>query len=55
MEGLEKNELEESFKTFKKAERLIGISGFMKATTYNNMACYYKRANKLRTALKYLQ
>ena len=25
-----------------------------KATTYNNMACFYRRTGKLRTALSYL-
>jgi hypothetical protein len=25
-----------------------------KAATYNNMACYFRKINKLRTALKWL-
>ena len=38
-----------------KAERLGQNSLELKAITYNNMACYYRRIGKLQTALNYLQ
>ena len=39
----------------KKAEVLGQNSIELKAITYNNMACYYRRIGKLQTALTYLQ
>lgn len=27
----------------------------LRAVTYNNLACYYRRSGKLRSALQYLQ
>ena len=39
----------------KKAEALSEPYEFLRAVTYNNLACYYRRQNKLRTALKYLE
>lgn len=39
----------------KKAEVLGQNSLELRAITYNNMACYYRRIGKLRTALNYLQ
>ena len=39
----------------KKAEALALHSHYHKAVTYNNMACYYRRINKFRLALTYLQ
>ena len=39
----------------KKAESLALSSNYHKAVTFNNMACYYRRVNKYRLALTYLQ
>lgn len=38
----------------KKAELVARNSLALKSTTYNNMACYYRRTGKVRTALSYL-
>ena len=43
-----------SLEFLKKAEKLCHNSLKLKATTYNNLACYYRRMGKLRTALNYL-
>ena len=37
------------------AEALSEPYEFLRAVTYNNLACYYRRQGKLRTALKYLE
>ena len=37
-----------------KAELVARNSLALKSTTYNNMACYYRRTGKVRTALSYL-
>ena len=39
----------------RKAEILAGPEDLVAAVTYNNLACYYRRKGKLRTALSYLQ
>lgn len=38
----------------RKAELVARNSLALKSTTYNNMACYYRRTGKVRTALSYL-
>jgi tetratricopeptide (TPR) repeat protein len=38
----------------RKAELVARDSLVLKATTYNNLACYYRRTGKVRTALSYL-
>ena len=42
------------FEFLKKAKVLCENSINFKAVTYNNMACYYRRTGKIRTALDYL-
>lgn len=39
----------------KKAETYALNSNYHRAVTFNNMACYYRRVNKYRLALTYLQ
>lgn len=43
------------FEFLKKASVLCENSFNFKAVTYNNMACYYRRTGKIRTALDYLK
>jgi len=38
----------------RKAELVCRNSLVLKSTTFNNMACYYRRTGKIRTALSYL-
>lgn len=51
---LQKNSFDATLEFLKKAERLSQSSHRLKATTFNNMACYYRRIGKIRTALNYL-
>ncbi len=51
---LQKEKFELSLDLLRKAEILCQSSLRLKATTYNNMACFYRRTGKLRTALNYL-
>ncbi|EAR85352.3 ubiquitin carboxyl-terminal hydrolase family protein (macronuclear) [Tetrahymena thermophila SB210] len=51
---LEMEQFDKSLEQLRKAEMLQMNSQKMKAVTFNNMACYYRRTNKLRTALNYL-
>ena len=46
---------EASLEFLKKAEILSQSSKYYQALTFNNMACYYRRVGKLKSALKYLQ
>ena len=48
----ERNDLTLDF--LRKAEKLSTNSLKYKATTYNNLACFYRRTGKIRTALNYL-
>jgi tetratricopeptide (TPR) repeat protein len=48
----ERNEITLEF--LRKAERLQVSSLRYRATTYNNLACFYRRTGKVRTALNYL-
>ena len=55
LKHLQMEEYEEAKKLLQKAEMLTGPDDLISAVTYNNIACYYRRKNKLRTALKYLE
>jgi len=48
---LQKEKYDASLDFLKKAEILCQNSLNYKAITYNNMACYYRKTDKLRTAL----
>lgn len=52
---LQKEKFEASLDFLKKAEILSQSSFHYKAVTFNNLACYYRRTNKLRIAENYLQ
>ena len=51
---LQKENFEVSIDCLRKAELVCQNSLQFKSTTYNNLACYYRRIGKLRTALSYL-
>lgn len=51
---LQKEKYDISLEFLRKAEMLSYNSLKYKATTYNNLACFYRRTGKLRTALSYL-
>jgi tetratricopeptide (TPR) repeat protein len=55
MQFLDKDKYEPALEFLKKAELLGQNSLDLKAITYNNYACYYKKVGKIRIALKYLQ
>lgn len=52
---LTKGKLEACFEFLKKATVLCENSAAFKAVTFNNLACYYRRTGKIRTALDYLK
>ena len=54
MMHLQKEKLELTLDYLRKAELVARDSLALRATTYNNLACYYRRTGKLRTALSYL-
>lgn len=54
MAHLHKENFEQTLDYLRKAELVAGSSNNLKATTYNNLACYYRRTGKARTALSYL-
>lgn len=54
MVNLHKENFEQTLDALRKAELVAGKSLSLKATTYNNLACYYRRIGKVRTALSYL-
>ncbi len=54
MELLQKEQFDKTLDYLRKAELLTKNSIVFKATTYNNLACYYRRTGKVRTALSYL-
>jgi thiamine kinase-like enzyme len=54
MRCLEKEQFDECLDALRKAESLHHNSDKMRAVSFNNLACYYRRRNKLRTALNYL-
>ena len=51
---LQKEKFELTLDYLRKAELVARDSIVLKATTYNNLACYYRRTGKIRTALSYL-
>jgi tetratricopeptide (TPR) repeat protein len=51
---LQKEKFELTLDYLRKAELVARDSLELKATTYNNLACYYRRTGKIRTALSYL-
>ena len=51
---LQQEKFELSLEHLKKAELVARNSSQFKSTTYNNLACYYRRTGKIRTALAYL-
>jgi tetratricopeptide (TPR) repeat protein len=51
---LQKEKYEVSLDLLKKAELVAQNIQEYQATTYNNLACYYRRTGKHRTALAYL-
>merc|ERR1719269_325041 len=52
---LQRGDLRTTYELLKRAETLSEGAPLEKALTYNNLACYYRRAGKLRTALTYLE
>lgn len=54
MVHLQKENLELTLDYLRKAEIVAQDSLALKATTLNNLGCYYRRTGKLRTALSYL-
>jgi len=52
---LQKEKFDATLDFLKKAEILSQNSFELRAVTYNNMACYYRRIGKLRIALRYLE
>lgn len=51
---LQKENLQLCLDYLRKAELIARNSLQLKAATYNNLACYYRRTGKIRTALTYL-
>ena len=51
---LQKERFEQSLDQLRKAELVSRNSLQYRSTTYNNLACYYRRTGKIRTALTYL-
>lgn len=54
MFNLQREEFDICIDYLRKAELVCQNSLQFKSTTYNNLACYYRRVGKLRTALSYL-
>ena len=54
MMNLQKEKFELSLVQLRKAELVSRNSVQFKSTTYKNLACYYHRTGKVRTALTYL-
>lgn len=52
---LKKDDVRSALDLLKKSEVLWENNELGKAMTFNNMACYYRRVGKLRTALKFLE
>ena len=51
---LQRESFDEALEFLKKAETLCQSSVQFKAITFNNLACFYRRTGKLRTALIFL-
>lgn len=54
MVELQKEQFDLTIDHLRKAELVARNSLALKSTTFNNMACYYRRTGKVRTALSYL-
>ena len=52
---LKKDDVKAALDLLKKSEILCENNELGKAMTFNNLACYYRRIGKLKTALKYLE
>jgi len=52
---LQKGNLKGAHDLLKRAEEVAEKSDHDRAITWNNLACYYRRTNKLRTAVSYLE
>eukprot|EP00736_Rhodelphis_marinus_P010887 Rmarinus@m.26866 len=52
---LQSDDFNMAMKLIKKAEAITETYEFLRAVTYNNLACYYRRQGKFRAALKYLE
>jgi len=55
MQKIQSNELKLAQELLKKAELFSDNNDRMKAITYNNFACYFRKTNQLRNALTYLE
>jgi len=53
MTFLQQDQFDVTLELLKKAEVLSDSHPSIRAVTYNNIACYYRKRNKLRTALQY--
>jgi tetratricopeptide (TPR) repeat protein len=54
MKLLEQEKYDMSLEYLRRAESLASTSNQSRATTFNNLACLYRRTGKLRAALSYL-
>jgi hypothetical protein len=54
MKHLEHEQFDVCLEYLRRAEGIVVNSTQSRATTYNNLACYYRRTGKLRAALSYL-
>jgi tetratricopeptide (TPR) repeat protein len=52
---LKKEDVNSALDLLKKSEELCENNELGQAMTYNNMACYYRRIGKMRSALNFLQ
>jgi tetratricopeptide (TPR) repeat protein len=52
---LKKEDINSALDLLKKSEELVDTNELGMAMTFNNMACYYRRIGKMRTALNFLQ
>mmetsp|Transcript_22637 Transcript_22637/g.3734 ORF Transcript_22637/g.3734 Transcript_22637/m.3734 type:complete len:97 (+) Transcript_22637:125-415(+) len=54
MSYIQKEEYPAALQLLKRAEYISEKNNFQKSTTYNNLACYYRRRKKVKEALVYL-
>ena len=52
---LQKDDFKESLAYLERSQKLSGNNQFGLAMTYNNLACYYKKRGRYRTALNFLE
>lgn len=55
MQRLQTNDVKLPLELLKKAELFTEQNERMRAITYNNFACYFRKNNQLRNALTYLE